>query len=157
MMNMEETLKRLKFHEGLNLMPYKCPAGFLTIGYGHNLITNPLTDEDKKVLGDWAKGITLNGAAYLLKKDVRRAYRECAAAFGFWKALDDERQYALVDMAFNLGMNRLLNFKKMIAALEIGDYQGAAKEVLNSKYAADVGKRAKRIARTIEKGEFCYD
>ena len=45
----------------------------------------------------------------------------------------------------------------MLDALEIGDYRGAAKECLNSKYARDVGKRAERIAKTFETGVFEYD
>ena len=75
----------------------------------------------------------------------------------YWKILDNERQYALLDMAFNMGISRLLKFRKMLEDIEIGDYRGAAKECLNSKYAKDVGQRAKRIAKTIEKGVFSYE
>ena len=66
--------------------------------------------------------------------------------------LDDERQYALLDMCFNMGISRLLKFKKMLNAMFIGDFKGAAKECLNSKYARDVKKRAERIARLIQTG-----
>ena len=157
MIQIQEAIERLKRHEGLSLMPYRCPAGYLTIGYGHNLVTNPITEDEKRVLGDWAHGITQNGAVFLLRNDIYRTCQECKKAFPFWTSLDPERQYAVLDMAFNMGIHKLLKFKKMLAALEMGDYQGAAKEVLNSKYAKDVGMRAKRIARTIEKGEFRYD
>lgn len=156
MIKMEEIIERLKKHEGLSLVPYKCKAGYLTIGYGRNLVSNPITEEEKKVVGDCAHGITKNGALFLLKNDIYRTFNACWKAFPFWKNLDDERQYALLDMAFNIGIYGLLKFKKMIAAMEIGDYQGAAKEVLHSKYALDVGKRALKIAKTIEKGKF-YD
>lgn len=157
MITMEETIERLTRHEGIRLQPYKCPAGYLSIGIGRNLITNPITKEEAVVLGDWAHGITKNGAVFLLKNDIRRVYHQCREALPFWTSLDDERQYALLDMAFNLGINGLLKFKKMLSAMEIGNYRGAAKECLASKYAADVGARARRIAKTIEKGVFSYD
>ena len=97
---------------------------------------------------------TQDAAFYLLKKDIRRVMAECQKKIPFWKYLDAERKYALLDMAFNLGINRLLRFKKMLSEMAIGNYRGAAKECLNSKYARDVGKRAERIAKTIETGEF---
>ena len=157
MITMEETIKRLTFHEGLSLMPYVCPAGYLSIGVGRNLITNPLTSEEMKVVGDWTHGITKNAANFLLQNDIRRVYEACKKNIPCWKILDNERQYALLDMAFNMGIFRLLKFRKMLEDIEIGDYRGAAKECLNSKYAKDVGQRAKRIAKTIEKGVFSYE
>lgn len=157
MIEMQEAIKRLILHEGLKLKPYKCPAGFLTVGVGRNVETNPITDEEKRVVGDWEHGITENGAKYLLKNDIMKAHKECKKNIEFYKNLDDERQYALLDMCFNLGIYRLLMFRKMLFAMEIGDYRGAAKECLNSKYAKEVGKRAVRIAKTIEKGVFSYD
>lgn len=157
MIEQNELERRLMLHEGIQLMPYKCPAGFLTIGIGHNLDANPLNSQEVKVLGDWKKGITKNAALYLLRRDVYKIELELCKKLRFWQALDDERQYALIDMAFNLGVVGLLKFRRMLAAMEIGDYRGAAKECLNSKYAKDVGVRARRIARTIETGEFKYD
>ena len=157
MIEMHEAIERLIVHEGLRLKPYKCPAGYLTIGVGRNVETNPITEEEKKVVGDWERGITENGAKYLLKNDILKAHKDCKRFVEGYKDLDDERQYALLDMCFNLGIIGLLKFRKMLYAMSIGDYRGAAKECLNSKYAKDVGKRAVRIARTIEKGEFSYD
>ena len=157
MINMEEIINRLILHEGLKLKPYKCPAGFLSIGVGRNLITNPLTVQEQKVVGDLSQGITYEMAIYLLRHDIKRVMEECRSCFSFWKHLDAERKYALLDMCFNLGLRRLMGFKKMLNSLEIGDYRGAAKECLNSKYAKDVGKRAERIAKTFETGVFDYD
>lgn len=157
MIDKEAVIKRLSIHEGIKLQPYKCLAGYLTIGIGRNLETNPLTEEEKKVVGDWRHGITKNAAFFLLRNDITRVEMECKQHIPFWKQLDDERQYALLDMTFNLGINGLLKFKKMLACMSIGDYRGASKECLNSKYAKEVGKRAQRIGKIIEKGVFNYD
>lgn len=146
--------QRLCIHEGIRLEPYRCPAGYLTIGVGRNLDTNPITSEEEKVVGDWRHGITKNAAFYLLRNDIARVEKECKQYIGFWNNLDDERQYALLDMAFNLGIKGLLKFKKMLSAIALGNYKEAAEECLNSKYAKDVSKRAERIAKTIETGKF---
>lgn len=150
MINYSEARQRLILHEGLVLTPYKCTAGYLTIGVGRNLETNPLTSDELKACGDWKHGITRSAAMFLLKNDMIKTENECAKKIPFWNHLDDERQYALFDMAFNLGIDGLLKFKKMLYEMSIGNYRGAAKECLNSKYAQQTGKRAKRISKLIE-------
>lgn len=153
MIRLNEAIERLVFHEGLLLKPYICPAGYLTIGVGRNLITNPLTAKEIEVVGkNYKDGISESAAFYLLKNDIKRSKEDLSKNISWFYQLDDERQYALLDMCFNLGIKRLLGFKKMLGAMFIGDYRGAAKECLNSKYAKDVGKRAQRIARLIETG-----
>lgn len=152
MIDANEITKRLLLHEGCVDHVYKCPAGYLTIGVGRNLETNPLTPREKEVVGDIKNGITVEKCLYLLKNDVKRCERDLINNLSFWYQLDDERQYALLDMCFNMGIKRLLKFKRMLGSMLIGDYRGAAKECLMSKYAVDVGKRAQRIARLIETG-----
>ena len=57
-------------------------------------------------------------------------------------------------MVYNLGITRLLKFKKMLAALDSGDYELAATEMLDSRYARQVKGRAKRNAYMMETGEW---
>ena len=149
-----EALQRLCLHEGVRLQPYRCTAGYLTIGIGRNLETNPPTAEELKVIGDWKNGITKNAAFYLLRNDIARTEKECRQHIPFWKELDDERQYALLDMAFNLGVKGLLKFKRMLRALSHGNYEVAAQECMDSVYAQTVGIRAWRIAIIFKTGEF---
>ena len=141
----------MMFHEGCVDHVYTCPAGYKTIGIGRNLQTNPLTAKEKEVVKDLNK-ISVEQALFLLRNDVKRCVKELSSNISFFYQLDDERQYALLDMCFNMGIKRLLGFKRMLNAMLIGDYRGAAKECLMSKYAKDVGKRAQRIARLIETG-----
>lgn len=154
MLRQEELLNRFIREEGLKLQPYICPAGYLTIGIGHNLQTNPLTAEEKKVCGDYNQGITRNAAVMIFRNDIKKLDQQLYKYISFYGWLDDERQYALLDMAFNMGLVGLLQFRKMLYSMEIGDYRGAAKEVLNSKYAKDVPNRAKRMAKIIETGDY---
>lgn len=121
---------RVKLHEGLRLKPYKCTAGKTTIGYGRNLDDVGLSNEE---------------AEYLLKHDLENAEKE-AEKLDCYKKLNQNRKDILIEMVFNLGYPRLCGFKKMLSALDRGDYDGAANEMLDSKWARDVGERAKTLA-----------
>ena len=154
MINVYTVSQRLKKHEGLRLQPYRCTKGKLTIGYGRCLDTNPLTPEEEKVVGDWKHGITQCAATYLLCNDIKRTYLSLKKYIVFFKDLDAERQYALIDMAFNMGVYGLMQFKKMLKAMKRKDFYTAAAECLNSQYAKEVKERAVTIANTIKTGEF---
>lgn len=154
MIDINETVQRLLIHEALRLQPYYCKRGKLTIGVGRNLDDNPLTAEEERVVGDWRHGITKAAAFYLLRNDILKTEKLLKRRVLFWSCLDDERQYALLDMAFQMGVDGLCSFKKMLSALAIGNYQEAAKECKNSKYACQTPIRADRIAKTIETGRF---
>lgn len=149
----ELTQRFVKF-EGCELMPYKCPAGYLTIGVGRNLETNPFTAEEKKVCGDYMHGINKNMAFYLLRHDIERVKEECSKNISFFNNLDAERRYALLDMCFNMGIKTLCKFQFMLGAMGVGNWEKAADECLRSRYAKQTGKRAKIISETIRTGVF---
>jgi len=136
---MQESLaERIKRHEGLRLKPYKCSAGHLTIGYGHNL----------------EEGISKWIAEEILREDINKAYRD------YWlfipqsvqMKLNKKREEVLVEMIFNMGINKVLGFKKMLKALAEGNFNKAADEMLDSKWARQVGKRAEELARIMREG-----
>jgi lysozyme len=130
-------LADLKRDEGLRLKPYLCPAGKTTIGIGRNL-------DDR--------GITTEEAEYLARNDIAEAIRACRRLFTAWDSMTDARQEALANMAFNLGEAGLSKFKQMRAAIDAGDWNTAAQAVLASKYAYQVGDRAKRVAASLLNG-----
>ena len=135
---MRETLKRLIIkHEGIRLKPYIDTTGHITIGIGRNLTDN---------------GISYDEALYLLRNDLTRAIDELSH-FEWYSTLDINRAIALVDMNFNLGLSRFLTFKKMIEALKQHDYETAAREMLDSRWAKQVGKRAEELAEILKTGK----
>ena len=150
--DMNVWVNRLIEHEGIKLMPYKCPLGKLTIGVGRNLEDNPLSGEEKRALGDYMHGITVNGAKMLLRNDIMSAYKGCKKLFKEFESLDVERQYALVDMCFQLGVKGLSKFRLMRWAIADKDFEGASKACLSSCYAKQTPKRARRIAEVIRTG-----
>lgn len=138
-MNLERAKHYTKRFEGLRLKPYTCPAGKLTIGYGHNLDDN---------------GITEDIAVRLLDADLMTAEREVRQRFTHFYKLNEARQFVLVDMCFNMGAAKLFTFKKMFAALAKDEYPTAAKEMLNSKWARQVGNRAKVLSEIMTSGVY---
>ena len=135
---MNDLISMLKRHEGLRLKPYLCTADQLTIGYGRNLES---------------MGISRYEAEVMLVSDIERCYNELEV-FGWFVGLDIVRQEAMVDLLFNLGLPRFLGFKKMIRHLSNKEYSQAAAELLNSRYAIQVGDRANELAYMLERGEY---
>ena len=125
-----------KQHEGLRLKPYRDSVGVLTIGYGRNL-------EDV--------GITREEAERMLERDLAGAY-QAVAAWEWFADLSPARQQVLVEMAYNLGLRRLMGFGQMLAACKSGRYQDAADEMLQSRWAGQVGARARTLAETMRRG-----
>jgi lysozyme len=83
----------------------------------------------------------------LLDHDIERFAVQVRANIPEFDQLSEARQHVLLDMAFNLGMNGLLKFRKMLAAIQQGDFEKAADEMLDSKWAKDVKeRRAGRLA-----------
>lgn len=134
----EKWLDRIRRNEGFSKKPYQCPAGHLTIGYGHNL----------------EAGISAAAAEFILREDIARAVRQVQETFGWWGRLAPARQFVLVDMCFNMGLVGLKGFKKMLAACAAGEFENAAKEMLNSRWAVQVGRRALENAILMETGEW---
>lgn len=140
---MEEDLIR---DEGLRLRPYKCSAGHLTIGVGHKIQSTDRIEETGSV--------SLELAGYLLTRDISKALGIANSIFGRerFDSMAEARQRAIVNMIFNLGEAGFLGFRRMVAAIKAEDWTKAAIECLDSKYARQVGDRAKRVAHAMRTG-----
>ena len=137
-------------HEGLRLKPYRCPGGYWTIGVGRNLEGKGITCEEAVAL--FKNGIKKSQANMLLENDIDECIVDLKTIFPNFKRLKEGRQRALIDMRFNLGPSRFRGFKKMIAALHRRDYSTAAREMLDSRWASQVGRRARRLAKMMKEG-----
>lgn len=115
--------------EGLRLLPYKCPAGKLTIGYGHNLES---------------KGITKEVAEKLLYDDYMEASKELSKLLG-GKQLDSCWYHILVDMVFNMGIAKFKTFMNFIKYVKDNAVDNALAEMVNSLWFKQVGRRSKLL------------
>lgn len=122
--------------EGLVLRPYKDQNGHLTIGIGRNLD---------------AKGISKDEAFMMLDNDINEATAH-ASEFPWFHLLSDNRKAVIVCMIFNLGMEKFQAFRRMIAALAVGDNELAAQEMMDSTWAHQVGERAERLKKMMQEG-----
>ena len=130
--------KQLRVDEGVRLKPYKDTVGKLTVGVGRNL-------DDK--------GLNLEEIAYLLDNDITDAEQDARALFPSYDKLSEVRKAVLANLCFNLGRDRAAQFKKLRKAVLDEDWSQAAIEMLNSKWASQVGARATRLAKQMETGE----
>lgn len=126
-------------HEGLRLKVYRCPTGYLTIGYGRNLETN---------------GISKREAIWLLDEDMIRVEAGLSQRIPWWRSLDEVRRAILVDMGINLGVAGLLEFKRMLRALRNGNHVTAAMEMVNSRWSKQVGARSDRLVEMMLSGQW---
>lgn len=134
-----ELLASLKSHEGCRLKAYQDPIGIWTIGYGRNLQQLEITRDQAEV---W------------LIEDATKAINELNRAFQGWKDHSETRQNVLIEMMFNMGAPRLAGFLKFWAALRDKNYHAAAQEMLSSRWASQVGQRAKTLAARMETNTF---
>ncbi len=139
--SLDSLLRDLRRDEGKRLRAYQDTLGVWTIGYGHIKGVKPddvITDME---------------AEAFLKQDAAAAVLGLEKKLPWSSLLSEPRWRALANMCFNLGLTKLLKFEKMLAALKAGDWDTAAKEALNSNWAAQVGDRAKRIAAAFKDGK----
>ena len=143
MLNLLKLADQLIHHEGMECFPYVDTVGKTTIGVGRNL-----TD----------RGLSQAECRYLLANDIEISISELKRNFDWFTKLDDTRQAAMVDLHFNLGINRLKTFMKTLGLIEdcmLGDdlWDKVAEELLDSKWATQVGQRAQTLARMLQLGD----
>lgn len=140
-------LEELKRDEGLRLKAYKCTAGVWTIGYGATRYTDGKAVKQHDI-------VTLEEADALLRRDAEVAIKDAQKVCVCFDALDGARKAVLGNLAYNLGATRLAGFKNTLACICAGDYAQAALNMLKSKWATQVGQRAKRLAKRMSTGEW---
>lgn len=136
-MNLTRLYAQLDDDEGRRKKPYTDTVGKLSIGVGRNLDDRGLRDDEIDLM---------------LANDVAEAIGDCRRMFRNFDSLNEVRQEVLVNMMFNMGYTKLAGFKKMIAAVLSSDWARAAQQMLDSKWADQVGERADRLAAAMRKG-----
>ena len=129
--------RQLPIDEGSHSKPYRDTVGKLTIGVGRNL-------DDV--------GLRQNEIYYLLDNDIAAAEDDARALIDTFDQLTEARKAVLVNMAFNLGRDRLMGFAQMLQAVRNGRWEDAAAAMLDSKWAIQVGARATRLADAMRAG-----
>ena len=142
-MAIEDTISKsiniLKADEGLRLRMYKCPAGFNTIGFGHNLDTNPISEL---------------AALHILRDDIFSSILDLETIFeGKFLTFPEYQQVALVNMHIQMGPGGFRGFKNMVRAKKDGRNNDAVAAMKDSEWYKIYNTRAKKVIK-IFKGDF---
>lgn len=139
------TLSGAVAHEGFREHPYKDRNG-ISVGYGYSLTKNPL-HLSKAQLRKLSKGITKKEAEQLTAQVLTKLDTELSD-MAWYTGLNTKERYVTLDMAYNLGINGVSKFKRALHYIGSNNDR-AAKELLNSKWARQVGSRATDLAATL--------
>ena len=143
-MNIEALREQLKIDEGVKYEIYKDHLGYPTFGIGH-LITENDPEHDKP---DGTE-ISEDRVNEVFATDVAKFVSESKILFPDLDELPDVAQQVIVNMAFNMGRPRLSKFKNFIAGVNDRDWTRAAEEMMDSRWATQVGDRAIRLRNQI--------
>jgi lysozyme len=121
-------------HEGCKTEVYLCSEGIPTAGIGHMLL-----GVDGLEVGD---DVPMEAVLEWFDSDYKEAVTDCCAVFLNFGSLPDQVKRVLVNMAFNLGRNRLSKFKNMVTAVNEGNWIKAANEMVDSRWYNQVGNRS---------------
>lgn len=131
--------------EGEVLHAYPDSEGYWTIGVGQLI--------DKRKGG----GISQAASRYMLNESIDSKIADLDRELPWWRDLSPVRQRVLLNMCFNMGIgdedSGLLSFTKTLPAIREGRYHDAARMMLQSKWARQVGDRAKRLAYMMTHGK----
>ena len=124
---MNNLIDKIKLSEGYVGTVYQDHLGIDTIGIGTRM---PIDEEE---------------AELLLRHRLKKKIKELIKYKPIILTLSAERQSVLYEMAYQLGVNGLLKFKKMWLAIEDSDFNTASKEGLASKWHRQTPNRAEKL------------
>ena len=141
----------IKEHEGVRPHIYKDSLGIPTVGIGFNMMRSDAKHIFKRLNFDYDS--VLSGNTDLTDQQMKDlfieclkiAYRDVKQYMPSYDNLPREIKLGLIDMSFNLGINRLSKFVKTKEFILQGDYKAAAAELKKSKWATQVGRRSSSI------------
>jgi lysozyme len=144
-MNIDKLRDTLKIDEGVKYEIYNDHLGYPTFGIGHLVVESDA--EHGQPVGTPVSEDRVNS---VFEKDVAIMIDEAKKIFPNLEELPEEAQQVIVNMTFNMGRPRLSQFKKFIAGVNAGDWNKAAVEMMDSRWAKQVGARAERLRDRIK-------
>jgi lysozyme len=136
MKDVEQLVDSIKRHEGFMDKPYPDPIhGWAVPTFGHGLTY-----------------ITASESEHIVRNRITSIEAQITRRYPSFQDLSVTRQHALVEMAFQMGVGGLFQFRRMWAAIERGDFEDAHKEALDSRWAVQTPNRARAVAARLRDG-----
>ena len=146
-MDRTELMKELIMDEGYKYEIYLDHLGYPTLGVGHLI-----TGKDEEYGQEVGTIVHDERIKECLQQDIDTVCKELDEKMSWWRGLTDNRRRILANMCFNLGYPRLSGFKNFLSALKDEDWEKASLEMMDSKWATQVGDRAKRLRNRVLQG-----
>lgn len=146
----EQEEKRLELEEGERHFPYRDSRGIWTIGVGHNIEADPVMKPDLNTL--MKTGLSEDQIRSILDLDVAKAEKSLFSTYPWAANLDEARREVLVDMTFNMGINKLMQFHNSLMEIQSGEYHAAAARLAQSEWYREVGSRAVHLCQILDTG-----
>lgn len=141
-MDTDKTTALITFDEGYETHAYMDTVNRWSIGVGRNIDPRG------------GKGLRRCEVDFMLANDIAEADEALRRAYEFYECMSDVRKAVMISMYHNLGPTRLSKFKKTIKFLVKYDYESASEEMLDSKWATQVGYRAYRLSQMMLTNEW---
>ena len=140
---MESVKNRIKTHEGFRSKVYRDTLNKRTIGYGHLCVEEWW--EDDKEYPDAQLDRIFDKDFDKAKDGASKLYEGCE--------ISDTAKGLIIEMVFQLGPTGVSKFKNMWKMLKINppDYEMAANEMLDSRWAHQTPSRAKELSSIMRK------
>ena len=139
-MNVDVLRKQLEIDEGVVHEIYLDHLGYPTFGIGHLV-----TDDDPEYGADVGTKVDEARCIEAFESDLESVLSDCKILYPNFDDLPEEAQQIIANMMFNMGRPRLTKFKMMKDAVDNGDWNEAADQMVDSRWYAQVGKRAERL------------
>jgi lysozyme len=139
-MNVEQLRLDLERDEGCVYAVYLDHLGYPTFGIGHLV-----TEEDPEHGQPVGTEVSEDRVREAFNSDIECVIGDCDRAFDDFGSLPEGVQLVIANMIFNLGLPRFNKFTKMIRAINCGDWQSAADEMIDSRWYQQVTARARRL------------
>ncbi len=130
---------RISKFEGFRSYKYKdSVSGIILQGYGKHITFHTPNKISKNIADKW------------LHDDIAKCEKLLDEHLPWWKDLSNVRKAAMIDLTYNMGINKLKTFKNFLSCMENGEYQKASKHLMKSRYGKQVGIRAKELSTAIK-------
>ena len=132
--------------EGFSASEYYCTQGYATSGFGRKV-------SDIKYFPLSSKKVTKEEAIVFVRDKITEITNQLRSRFPLaWGKCNEQRQAILISLTYQIGLTGISNFKKMWACLDRGDFEGASKEMVNSKWYLQTKNRALRHSQQMRTG-----
>ncbi len=146
-MDIDKLREELEFDEGCIYEIYRDHLGYPTFGIGHLI-----TEKDPEWGLSVGTPVSKERVIECFEKDIDSVFSDVDRNLPWAAEQSEDIKRVLANMCFNLGITRLLKFKNFLGALEAKEFQTAAKEMMDSRWATQVGPRATRLRDRVLKG-----